>query len=168
MFYRFQQFYRGLFPTISSEEQELAYSFLSRESLSLFNKQSLADQRHALDVATDLLQNQVYLSFPQRRILIQAALLHDCGKTCYSLKLWQRVYIVLSAKLPSPVQEFLIRLEQCKSLSMPLTLAQKHPEWGALLAAQAGLEQDVIELIRTHHSPFSEAGKLLYDADNRH
>lgn len=168
MFYRFLQFYHGLFPKISSADQQLAQSFLAGSSLFLFKKQSLADQRHALDVAIDLLQNQAYLSFPQKRILIQAALLHDCGKTRYPLKLWQRVYIVLCTKLPHKTHEFLSRLDKYRSLSLPLTLAQQHPKWGAELASQAGLTEDVIELIRTHHAPDSEIGKLLYIADNRH
>lgn len=168
MFYRFLQFYHGLFPKISSEDQQLVQSFLSGPSLYLFQKQSLADQRHALDVAVDLLKNQAYLSFPEKRTLIQAALLHDCGKTRYPLKLWQRVYIVLCNKLPLTTQEFLRNLNNCRSLSLPLILAQQHPKWGALLASQAGLTEYVIELIRTHHHPDSEMGKLLYDADNRH
>lgn len=168
MFYRVQQFYHGLFPQISSEDLQLVHSFLSGTPRFLFEAQSPADQRHALDVAIDLLQNQAHLSFSRKNILIQAALLHDCGKIRYPLKIWQRAYIVLCAKLPYPVQEFLQGLSKYKALSLPLTLARQHPEWGAVLASQAGLAEEVIELIRDHHTPHSETGKLLYFADNRH
>lgn len=168
MFYRVQQFYHGIFPQISSEDLQLVHSFLNETPRLLFDAQSPTDQRHALDVALDLLQNQAHLSFPQKRILIQAALLHDCGKIRYPLKIWQRVYIVLCAKLPCPVQEFLKGLTQHKALSLPLILAEQHPAWGAVLASQAGLAEEVIALIRNHHTPHSEAGKLLFVADNRH
>lgn len=168
MFYRIQQFYHSLFPRINSEDLQLVHSFLSGAPRFLFESQSPADQRHALDVAIDLLQNQIHLPFSQKTILIQASLLHDCGKTRYPLKIWQRVYIVLCVKLPSPVQAFLEGLTKCQALSLPLILAQQHPEWGARLASQAGLAEEVIELIRNHHTPNSEAGKLLYFADNHH
>ncbi|AHF06659.1 HD domain-containing protein [Desulfitobacterium metallireducens] len=168
MFYRIEQFYHGLFPRISSKDLQLVHSFLSGAPLFLFESQPPADQRHAIDVALDLLQNQVHLSFPQKRILIQAALLHDCGKTRYPLKIWQRVYIVLCVKLPIPVQNLLEGLTTFQALSLPLILAQQHPKWGAMLASKAGLTEEVIELIRNHHAPHSEAGKLLYIADNHH
>ncbi|HVJ50504.1 HD domain-containing protein [Desulfitobacterium sp.] len=168
MFYRILQFYHGLFPRISSEDIRLVQSFLSAAPISLFEEQSPADQRHALDVAIDLLQNQTHLPSSQKSILIQAALLHDCGKTCYPLKIWQRIYIVLCAKLPYTLQKSLKALTNYQALSLPLTLAQEHPEWGAKLASQAGLNEEVVELIRYHHTPRSEAGKLLHAADNRH
>lgn len=168
MFYRIQQFYHSLFPQISSADILLVHSFLSGTAVSLFEAQSLADQRHALDVARDLLQNQIHLPFSQKDVLIQAALLHDCGKIRYPLRIWQRIYIVLCAKLPLKLQESLKTLPYFEALSLPLTLAEEHPEWGAELATQEGLSENVIQLIRHHHTPRSEAGKLLHSADNRH
>lgn len=168
MFYRVRQFYDGLFPRISSKDLQLVHSYLSGALLHLFQTQSPADQRHALDVAIDLLQKHDSLSPSQERSLIQAALLHDCGKIRYPIKIWQRVYIVLSAKLPQPAQEFLQGLTKYRSLSFPLILAQQHPQWGATLAAEAGLSKEAVELILNHHHPCSDAGELLYIADNRH
>lgn len=169
MFYRTQQFYYGLFPRITSKDLILVQAYLPETAISLFTAQLPADQRHGLDVALDLLQNNpASLSLSQRNQLIQAALLHDCGKTLYPLKLWQRVYVVLAAHLPQLIWDYLKSFSSVQSLSRPLELAKKHPEWGAELSAQAGLEEEVVQLIRFHHTPKSEVGKLLYLADNRH
>lgn len=168
MLYRIQQFYHGLFPRITSKDLLLVQSFLPDKAFYLFTKQLPADQRHALDVALDLLQSPIDLSQSQKTRLIQAALLHDCGKTLYTLKLWQRIYVVLAAHLPQSMRKFLKGLSQVQALSRPLELAQKHPEWGAALSAQAGLEEEVVQLIRYHHTPQSDVAKLLYLADNRH
>lgn len=169
MFYRIQQFYHGLFPRITSKDLLVVQAYLPEKAISLFNAQLPADQRHGLDVALDLLRNNSsYLSLSQKNQLIQAALLHDCGKTLYPLKLWQRVYVVLAAHLPRSIWDYFKSLSHFQSLSRPLELAKEHPEWGAKLSAQAGLEEEVIQLIRFHHKPNSEVGKLLYLADNRH
>lgn len=168
MFYRIHQFYHGLFPQITLEDLRLVRSFLSGSAVSLFQAQSPADQRHALDVAKDLLENAARLSPSSQSDLIQAALLHDCGKIRVPLKIWQRGYIVICTHLPHGFQKWLQGLTQYPALSLPLILAQHHPQWGALLAAQAGLNGDVVTLIREHHAPRSEAGKLLSVADNRH
>lgn len=169
MFYRVRQFYHGLFPRITSKDLILIHNYLPEKAISLFTAQLPADQRHCLDVALDLLQNNPdSLSLSQKDQLIQAALLHDCGKTLYPLRLWQRVYVVLAAYLPHSICDFLKSSSHFQSLSQPLKLAKEHPEWGAKLSAQAGLEEEVIQLIHFHHTPKSEIGRLLFLADNRH
>lgn len=168
MFYRVRQFYQAFFPQITSKDLLLVHSFLPEAAVPLFKSQSLADQRHALDVAFDLKHIPNNQNLNQNRNLIIAALLHDCGKTCYPLKIWQRVYIVLCARLPKNIQEFLLDLDYLRPFSMPLRLASEHPYWGADLAYEAGLNDEVVQLIRRHHTPHSDLEKLLYWADNRH
>jgi len=54
MIYRLRRFLRTLFPHIQDRELAWARSLLPGEAWSLFRKQSLSEQRHALDVAKDL------------------------------------------------------------------------------------------------------------------
>jgi putative nucleotidyltransferase with HDIG domain len=161
MLYRMRQFWQALHPVIQQKELEWAYNILPVYSLSLFTSQPLPEQRHALDVALDLWQGGVRDS----QLLI-AALLHDCGKTKAPLKIWERVFIVLLQKAPAKVWYLLT--ESDKPFLAFLHTAVKHPEWGAEMASSVGLEPEIVELIREHHSPKSEKGKLLYEADNRH
>lgn len=161
MLYRIRQFRHAIFPKIKSEELQWAISLLPSCSVPLFKAQSPPEQRHALDVALDLWGSGVKTPH-----LLIAALLHDCGKTKYPLKVWERITIVLLQKAPQRIWNYL--LHSSSLFSAPLRTAQEHPHWGAEMASEIGLDPLVVELIREHHTPSSQEGYLLSAADNRH
>lgn len=160
MIYRIHQFRQALRPEIRSEELHWAFDILPPTAIQLFLRQSLAEQRHALDVALDL------WSGSRDRNLIIAALLHDCGKSMSPLNLIARIYIVVLQRAPRKTWDFLLRLSPF--FSSPLRTAQEHPIWGAELTHGLGLDAEIVELILNHHSPKTQKGRLLYEADNRH
>ncbi len=160
MIYRIHQFYQALRPKIGSKELQWAFDILPSPAIQLFLRQSLAEQRHALDVALDL------WSGSRNRNLIIAALLHDCGKSKSPLNLFARIYIVLLQRAPHRTWDFLLR--STPFFSSPLRTAQEHPTWGAELTHSLGLDAEIVELILNHHSPKTQKGHLLYEADNRH
>lgn len=160
MIYRIHQFCQALMPKIGSEELQWTLDILPSPAIQLFLKQSSAEQRHALDVALDL------WSGSRNRNLIIAALLHDCGKSKNPLNLLARIYIVLLQRAPRKIWDFLLR--SYPFFSSPLRTAQEHPAWGAELALELGLDAEIVELILNHHSPKTQNGRLLYEADNRH
>lgn len=164
MFYRARQTWDALFPKIQPLEIKWAQSILTEAAFDLFLQQSLAEQRHALDVAQVLAKRALPVSPLEHTILMTAALLHDCGKSLRHVRLWQRIFVVIMQKLPEPLWQ---TLEKSRTpLSFPLRLATRHAEWGSSLARQAGLNEEVCLLIRHHHSPVTELGKLLKQADD--
>ena len=81
--------------------------------------------------------------------LLAAALLHDVGKICYPLHLWERVAIVLGKAW------FLERVKGWgraapRGWKRPFVVAEQHPAWGAELAAQADASPLAVALIRRH------------------
>ena len=161
MIYRIRQFWYALWPKIDNNELLWAQSILPASAFSLFINQSMPEKRHALDVARDL-----FLSHPKDKHLLVAALLHDCGKSQNTLKLWERIYIVLLQKASSKTWNLLLHSHSV--LSSPLRTAQEHPVWGAKMARNAGLNEEVVQLILNHHNPQTSVGQLLFEADNRH
>jgi len=165
VFYRLHQFWLALFPRIQSAELKWLESILNPASLSLFYRQSVADQRHALDVAQDIAVYQTQLTKADYQALLSAALLHDCGKSRQAVRIWHRVFIVIMQKMPSSAWSYIERLPT--PLAVPLKLSTYHADWSADLVADIGLNAQVCALIREHHQPTSQLGYLLFEADNR-
>lgn len=166
MFYRVHQFINAFFPRIDSSEIKWALDNLSPEACSLFLKQPPPEQRHALDVAQSLMKDKHAFTYPDFQNLLTAALLHDCGKSVVSIRLWHRVFIVLMQKMPHPMWS---RLEHSHTaLRLPLRIATRHAIWGGYLAQKAGLNPEVCLLIREHHTPKTDLGRILERADNTH
>jgi hypothetical protein len=166
MLYRVHQFIQAFFPQIDSAEIKWAIDFLSPEAGSLFLKQSRSEQRHALDVAQCILENRPAVPYFDFQNLLAAALLHDCGKSIVSIRLWQRVFIVLMQKMPQPLWSYLETRRT--GFALPLKIAAKHAFWGECLARKAGLNPEICLLIREHHTPKTELGRILARADNMH
>lgn len=164
MFYRVRQFINAIFPKVNASDINWALNHLTPEASDLFLKQSWPEQRHAIDVAQNIIQARNPISFSDFQTLITAALLHDCGKSMVPISLWQRVYIVLMQAMP---QSLWSCLEQSHTVfASPLKLATQHALWGESLAKRAGLNSEVCLLIREHHSPQTDLGRILAQADN--
>lgn len=166
MIYRVVQFTHVIFPHIDSKDIQWALKFLSPEASRLFLQQSLPDQRHGIDVTQSIIKARHPISIDDFKTLIIAALLHDCGKSLIFIHLWHRVFIVLIKKAPQSLKS---RLESGHSMfSIPLKIDTRHALWGGYLAAQAGLNPMVCQLICDHHNPKTVLGRLLEQADNKH
>ncbi|TGE32270.1 HD domain-containing protein [Desulfosporosinus sp. Sb-LF] len=166
MFYRVRQFIQAFHPQIDSSKITWALNYLSPEATTLFLKQSKTEQLHAIEVTQSIIMAEHPLAYSDFQSLITAALLHDCGKSIISIRLWHRVYIVLMQKMPVSLWT---RLEQGHTiLASPLKMATQHALWGERLAQKAGLDPKVCRLIREHHSPQTDLGRILEQADNAH
>ncbi|KUO66807.1 MAG: hypothetical protein APF84_02855 [Gracilibacter sp. BRH_c7a] len=170
VFYRLKQLFKAIRPNVKAEEVAWLEEVLTENELSLFLKQLVIEQRHALDVAheilrkrSDIIQNMGETAYID---LIKAAFLHDCGKSLIKIRLWQRVFIVSYNYLPQRIK---FNISTQKNLfSKTIIIYQQHPSWGRKLAAKAGLNHQVQELIGNHHSPVNQLEQILFEADNMH
>ncbi len=82
-------------------EQAEVRSVLGAGALPLFADMPRADQRHSLNVL-HALEHNGRVEAGSRATLLQAALLHDCGKYAGEVHLWHRVAaVLLKAAWPS-------------------------------------------------------------------
>ncbi len=166
MLYRVHQFIHATFPHINASELSWALNNVPPQGCSLFLKQSTSEQRHSIDVAQSLMIEKSSLTLSDFQNLLAAALLHDCGKSKVDTRLWHRVFIVLMQKMPKTIWS---RLERSHtSFARPLQIASQHAIWGSNLAQCAGLNPAICLLILEHHSPTTELGRILANADNKH
>jgi len=139
------------------EERQLVGRYLSPPLQHLFDRLSVADQRHSLDVLYAL-RAQGY----NDRDLMAAALLHDVGKAGTTLHLWQRVAIVLlQATWPALLYD--LAWGDPAHWRYAFYLQREHPAMGARLAQENGASPLTVELIRRHQVPLRQSGGSLED-----
>jgi hypothetical protein len=143
-FYRAGQFWRALFARPRSDDLAQAARLLPPDLLALFQQMQPGEQAHSLQVMR-CLQNAGQAD-PD---LLTAALLHDVGKICYPLWIWERVLIVLGCKL-LPAQARRWGQATPAGWRRAFVVAAHHPQWGAELAAKAGASPRVVALIGAH------------------
>lgn len=170
MLYRFNQLYNAVFAKVNRQEYIWLEAVLKPDEFALFKRQTLTEQRHALDVANDIRNNcqDISAAYGKKAYndLIVASLLHDCGKSLIELHLWQRIVIVTAGYLPVRIKNFIAA--RINLVDKTLVVYEQHPAWGKRLAAKAGLNENVLNLIQNHHTPQNSLERILYMADNRH
>jgi len=154
--YRVRQFSHAVWASAAPADLEQARSVLTPAQMALFVGMQSSEQTHALSVYRQLLAQGE--TSPD---LLKAALLHDVGKICRPLRLWERVLIVLvKAIYPAQSRRWgSVDSEEAgkKTWKQAFAVAEQHPAWGAELAAEAGTSPLTVELIRLHQDPPSTA-----------
>lgn len=160
-FYRVGQFWQvvtaGKLP--DSAWAEIG-TVLSEDEMALFRRFSNSDRWHSYRVLRTL-KSAGDLDVD----LLTAALLHDIGKTQVALSIWQRTFIVLGRAI-FPGRSAAWGQWQPVGWRTPFVVKEKHPEWGAAMAQNAGSSPLTIELIRRHQellptAAATEADRLL-------
>jgi hypothetical protein len=158
--YRSRQFWKALFGRRKNLTSESFLHYLTPSQQQLFRRMQPSEQVHAFQLLKSLeTAGQVQPD------LLAAALLHDVGKILYPLSIFDRVIIVLGKRLfPHGIQRWAEGTP--KGLRLPFVVAEHHAEWGAELAAQAGANSLIVELIRRHQEhhlpiPAAQSERLL-------
>lgn len=141
--YRVRQFALALGASISHERADTLKRHLEAPQLELFHKMPRVDQHHGLAVFRALQE-----AGETETSLLQAALLHDVGKTLGPVRIWHRVIAVLAKALASHLWETMG--DDAGSWRYPFYVHRQHSALGAELARQAGCSPEVVWLIAHH------------------
>jgi hypothetical protein len=143
--YRARQFFLALSATApTSEGLEKARSVLTEGQMAAFERLQPSEQAHSLAVLGTLLEQG-----ENNPDLLVAALLHDVGKVCHPLRLWERVVIVISKTVfPRRVKQW--GVGNPRGIKRPFVISEQHPIWGAELVAETGASPLAVALVRRH------------------
>jgi putative nucleotidyltransferase with HDIG domain len=170
--YRLRQFWDACFAAPSQEGLDRARRLLNPSLFELFKRMQPSEQAHSLKVMQVVEQASLGMPGEARIDLLVAALLHDVGKTRYPLTVWERAWVVVGrAFTPALARRWADG--KPSGWGRAFVVAERHPEWGAQMAAQAGASPVTVALIRRHQEAVpSEAGadidpllRLLQSAD---
>jgi len=153
----------GVRSGLTGDDQALLSSILTMPAQQhLFTRMPPNDQRHAMAVAHTLQQ-----AGHTDLALMQAALLHDAGKSM-GQPIIHRVLIVLFAAFWPAALKWLARdttpnlaLEQISWWRRPFVIHAHHPAIGAEWAAQADCDPLAVNLIARHEELATENDDLL-------
>lgn len=142
---------------------------LSQSELRVFERMSVHDRRHSIDVAREVVAN-LDESADDIGWVVPAALLHDAGKQVAGLGTYGRVIATLSGWLGGagmgPIWA------ERSGMTRRVGLYLQYPALGADLLAVAGADPRVVAWAREHHLDEDEwsvpvdAGRLLVAADD--
>lgn len=143
--YRLRQGLRALFAFSQPLDLDLAAHYLSPRLLEVFRHLNRGEQLHSLNVLRTVLAQG---STPAD--LAAAALLHDVGKSRWSLSVAQKTWAVIVHRLAPSLFERWSRGSESSFWHRPFVVYAHHPAWGAQLVAQAGASESLIWLIAHH------------------
>ena len=157
--HRIRQFFLYLRARPVAADLALVDSTLPPALADLFRRMTPGEQIHSLKVMRWLATRG-----HTRPELLQAALLHDVGKSTAPINLFERVEAVLVRwLLPGPYARW--GQAEPHGWRKPFVTATQHPDWGADLAARAGAPPLVVNLIRRHQvrnfAPVTDEDRFL-------
>ncbi len=169
--YRAAQFFHALYATISAEDWALVDAIFDGNAAAraLFDRMTRADRHHAIAVARALQQRGHTDSH-----LLQAALLHDVGKSLGQPIVHRVLVVIFSKCCPALLKKLAAAPLDCAGWRRPFVVSERHPQIGAQWAREAGCAPQVVRLIAHHQrrpaahpiSPEQQLHAALYAADN--
>ncbi|CUH96334.1 hypothetical protein P22_2424 [Propionispora sp. 2/2-37] len=153
MLSRIRQVMSALTARIGAEERQWINQYLTVNEQQLFWGMSVADQRHALNVAYSALRlaesNAVSVT-----LLLRCALLHDVGKVSGDISTIDKIIAVLvSSFVPEWAQSWGKpgKGSRYQNLRHAFYVHFYHPQRSAQLLTDAGTEARIIDIVQKHH-----------------
>ena len=169
--YRLGQFFSHLRPpSLRPVERAEVETVLGAGLAQLFRRQTAGEQAHSVRVMRSVAASGG--PYAAQRELLQAALLHDVGKSVAPIHLADRALVVLARRF-APEAAHRWGAGPAAGLRRPFVTAARHADWGADLCAQTGALPLTVNLVRRHQTlviapatPEDEMLAVLQAADN--
>jgi hypothetical protein len=146
--YRINQALRALLACSQPVERTLAAEYLSPELLILFDQMRRSEQLHALNVL-----RMVLAQGSMSHDLAVAALLHDVGKSRYTVRIWQKTLAVVVSTIAPGLFDRWSRGSPERFWQRPFVAKAQHPQWSADMIAAAGASETAVWLVAHHQQP---------------
>jgi hypothetical protein len=146
MLKRVRQFIRGMFASLSENDYTFIADYLTKPEFALFKTMSRYDQKHALDVARYLAEDNAGTP------LVRAGLLHDIGKAeCPELTLVRRSVAVF-LEWQAPAEAVVLAEAGRGKLARAMSVHRDHPALGAAKLDSLGVDAYIVALVRWHQN----------------
>ncbi|HRE47284.1 MAG TPA: HDIG domain-containing protein [Aggregatilineales bacterium] len=145
---RWRQGIRALSAGLRPVEDTLAQTHLPPPLYTLYRELRRGERQHSLNVLRSL-----QTSGEAHPALLQAALLHDVGKSRTPFYLWERVIVVLANKAFPVAAHRWGTYHTPTGWRRPFVINVQHAQWGADMVREAGGDPLLVALIAAHPEP---------------
>jgi hypothetical protein len=152
--YRLRQGLRALFAFTRPVDDALAAQHLTPALLAHFRQMRRSEQQHSLRVLRALLDDGGVSP-----TLATAALLHDVGKICYPMSLWQRSLPVLVKAFSRALLRRLSARDPRNIWTRGFVVYVHHPAWSGQIIAAGGGNEDAVWLA-AHHADDADGWRV--------
>lgn len=163
LLYRVKQFWWSLSCKIDKKDIEYINLHLNSEEKKLFTKLKESEQKHCINVAKDAEQICFNKNIKCDKI-IKVALLHDIGKICNRLTIFDKAVIVILDSISKG------KLKKLKRINK-INVYYNHAKIGADMLRIYGYEERFLYLIENHHNKDQIEDlelNILKECDDRH
>jgi len=144
--HRLTQGIRALGAFTQPIDDALAPRYLTPEQMTLFKRMTRSEQLHSLRVLRDVLSQDAQTPDD----LAVACLLHDVGKSRYTLNILQRSLPVILKKFAPKLEEHLSTKETLQGWRAPFEVRRHHPKWGAAMLCKTLCQKRAVWLVARH------------------
>ncbi|WP_234124802.1 HD domain-containing protein [Clostridium hydrogenum] len=144
MFKRIKQFYNYMTANVDAEDKMYLDKCLNTDERNLFDKLSVHEQKHSINVAKDV-ENICDKNSMNSSNLVKAALMHDIGKLKAKMNIIEKSIIVILDNISKGRIKRFTKLEK-------IYVYYNHPDDGAKILEELNENSRILYLIRNHHN----------------
>lgn len=143
-FYRVKQFYWAINSRINKKDLHFLHAHLDENELGLFNRLSIQEQKHCINVAYDV-EKVCKMKNVDKKLLIKAALLHDIGKTYKKLNVIDKSILVMVDSITKGSIKKFFNVDK-------VNVYYNHGKIGKDILKSYNYEEKLLYLIENHHN----------------
>jgi len=173
IFYRFKQFWFGMFSKYSKADEAFARSYLDIQEMALFNQLPGFEKKHAVVVARKMLESSSRHRELDPRKLVRLGLLHDIGKVLERNSIITKSILVIIRFFLPKYYDHLARLGKDNPRFRRYYIHKHHGAVGAELLEKIGESSEILSIIAKHDPRVEPLGpetpieqRILNEADS--
>lgn len=152
--YRVKQFYWSITSKIELNDLKIINKYLNEEEKKLFSSLSTFEQKHSVNVASDVIKSCRENGINNEEF-VKAALLHDIGKICKRLNPIEKSIMVMADSITKG------RLKKYKNIKT-IDVYYNHGDKGYnILKNAGGYNERLLYLVKNHHNNFIVGDKEM-------
>lgn len=143
---RVKQFFSYAIAKIDINDKMYIEKHLNNDEIALFNKLSIHEQKHSVNVARDV-ESECKINLVDSNNLVKTALLHDIGKIKVPVSIIDKSIVVILDKITKS------RIKELKSIKK-IYIHYNHGDEGYKILKKINENEQILFMVKNHHNKY--------------